>query len=188
MRRFFPYLVFGLFCLLFSTGLLLLHHIPARLFNQAMDLQIYGPFHLVENYDSTWFINDANNPAELLEPTNHIQSRPGLVLLVAGLQKLLSPLRNWLMPIFLRLKGENHQEDFFPYALFVLVNYLLLFLSFFIYLRFFRNGPSPNLLGIIFLGGLLVFNDVAKVFLLPPPIPNSLIFWCRCCVYMFSSR
>jgi hypothetical protein len=168
LKRSFPYFLFAAFCLSFTLGLLLFHHIPARLFSQAMDLTIYGPFHLVENYDSPWFINDANHPIELLEPNNYLQTRPGLVFLVAGLQKLLSPVRDGLMPFFLALNGTEHKDDFFPYALFVLVNYLLLLLSFSIYLCFFQRDIGFNVLGVTFLGGLLVFNDVIKVFLLTP--------------------
>ncbi len=168
MKRSFPYLIFALFGLFFTLGLLLFHHIPPRLFNQAMDFKIFGPFHIVENYDSTWFINDANHPAELLEPANLLQTRPGLIYLVAGLQKLLSPVRESLMPVLISLGGVKHKDDFFPYALFVLVNYLLLLLSFFVYLRFFKSDRGFNLLGVTFLGGLLVFNDVIKAFLLTP--------------------
>ena len=168
MKGTFPYLLFGAFCLFFTLGLLLFHHIPASLFDQAMDLKLFGPFHIVENYDSPWFINDANHPIELLEPRNIIQTRPGLVYLVAGLQKLLSPLRDHLMPFFLSLGNAKHKDDFFPYALFVLVNYLLLLLSFSIYLRCFQPDIGSNVLGVTFLGGLLVFNDVTKAFLLTP--------------------
>jgi hypothetical protein len=168
LKEAFPYLLFGVFCLFFTLGLLLFHHIPASLFDQAMDFKIFGPFHIVENYDSTWFISNANHPVALLEPKNLYQTRPGLVYLVAGLQKLLSPLRDRLMPFFLSLGSAKHKDDFFPYALFVLVNYLLLLLSFSIYLRFFQTDVGFNVLGVTFLGGLLVFNDVIKAFLLTP--------------------
>lgn len=168
LKRAVPYLLFGFFCLSFTLGMLLFHHVPAALSDQAIDLTIYGHFHVVLNYDSPEFIKDANHPAELLETKSLLQTRPGLILLVAGLQKLLSPIRDHIMPLFRASGGEIRREDFIPYSLFVMVNYLLLLLSFSTYLHFFRQDIGSNALGVAFLGGLFVFNDVIKAFLLTP--------------------
>lgn len=168
LKRFFPYVIFGILCLGFTLDLSLFHHIPHGYEKTAMDLTLYGHFHAVLNYDSPWFLKDAYQPIELLTPKNRLQTRPGLVLVVAGLAKIVSPLHSQIMRIFRASGGYIPKDYFIPYFLFVLMNFLILLLSFYSYLRLVPPANGPNLVGVSLIGCLLIFNDVIKAFLLTP--------------------
>ena len=167
-KKFYPYFLFGVFCLIFTLGLLIYHHIPRNYPDVAINFTIYGHFDAVINYDSPEFMKDAIHPTELLEKTALRQSRPGLILLVAGLYKLVSPFSSWIMPVFRATGTEIERDYYIPYALYVLTNFLFLLLSFFLFLKILARETHPIAFSVIYLSGLFVFNDVMKAFLLTP--------------------
>jgi hypothetical protein len=168
LKRFLPYIVFGTVCLGFALDLSRFHHIPHGYENVAMDLTLYGHFHAAINYDAVVFLKDAYQPFELLAHDNIEQDRPGMPLLVAGLQKPLSPFHAAIMPLFRASGKEIPKEYFIPYFLYVFVNFLLMLLAFFIYLQAVSHDQGFGLLGYTVVGCLFIFNDIVKTFLLTP--------------------
>jgi len=185
LKKILPYGLFGAFCLVFTFGLLIYHHIPRNYPDVAFNFTIYGHFTAVNNYDSPEFMKDAVHPTELLEKTALRQSRPGLILLVAGLDKLVSPFSRWIMPLF-RATGKEIETDYYiPYALFILTNYLFVFLSFFLFLKILAGDIPPVAFGAIYLSGMFVFNNVMKAFLLTPHMQIFNLLSPLVCLYTF---
>jgi hypothetical protein len=185
LKKILPYGLFGIFCLIFTLGLLIYHRLPRNYPDVAFNFTIYGHFDAVINYDSPEFMKDAIHPTELLEKTSLRQSRPGLILLVAGLDKLVSPFSSWIMPVF-RATGKEIETDYYiPYALFVLTNYLFVFLSFFLFLKILAGETLPVVFGAICLSGLFIFNDVMKAFLLTPHTQIFNLLSPLVCLYVY---
>jgi hypothetical protein len=185
-KKLWPYVMFGTFCFAFTLGLLLFHHIPDNYSEKkSFNYTLYAHYYAVLNYDSPEFLKDSTYPIELLEKTSIRQSRPGLILLVAGLNKVALPFRNSITHLFRASGTEIPKEEIVPYVLYVFLNYLFLFLSFFIFMRILLKDVSFVSFSVIFLGGLFVFNDLLKAFLLTPHTQIFNLLAPLVCLYTF---
>jgi 4-amino-4-deoxy-L-arabinose transferase-like glycosyltransferase len=166
---------------------MIFHHIPKGDTHEfGFEYTLYSNFVAVINYDSPEFLKDSVQPVELLEKTSLRQSRPGLILLVAGLNQLVpARLRDDIVHLFRAAGKEIPKDEIVPYVLYVLLNYLFLFLSFFLFLRMLYLDERSPVFGSIFLSSLFVFNDVTKAFLLTPHTQIFNILAPLVCLYGF---
>ncbi len=178
-RRYWLLLILGLAALM--VGLFVGPRVP----NDEQDAQcvtnvpLAGPFGISLNCDSSEFMRLARDPAALLEPQNRRQARPGLILVAAALAVPLSPLIILVEKLKVRAGGidptekglKNALAKYFPvYATYVILNVLILLLSF----DFFRRicarvaqikNCTAILVSVCF---LLAANDVVKAFVWSP--------------------
>jgi hypothetical protein len=181
----FPHIVFGLLGLAFASALLVFRQLPQEAPIPSLDFTLYGKLHLVLGYDSPEFMQDAHDPARLLEPRNIRQSRPGLILLAAGVERLLGQVDGQLMDPYHASGGTEPAERYLPYVAYIMLNFLLLGLSFFVFWHTLERSGSNDTLAAAFLGGLLIFNGVIKSFLWTPHTQLFNILAPLVCLYAF---
>lgn len=169
LKKIWPYGIFVGFCLIFTIWLMVFHHVTKDSpVIDGFNFTLYAHLYAVINYDSLQFMHDAAQPKALLERTNIRQSRPGLILLVAGLNKLAQPLRYPVDRLF-RASGKEIQEAYrLPYVLYVGLNYAFLLIAFWIYMQVLAQEAKLAMLAAVLLSSLFIFNNVIKAFLLTP--------------------
>lgn len=141
---------FGLLILIlfvFTYGLLNFHLIPEGYSDSelcAENFRLVADFWVVLNCDSYQFLRLAANPVGLLEPDTPIQSRPGTVLLVAPVLKLITPIRTEISNTIIlapdRLPPHWTIDTSFAYVTYVVLNFMIVILSIYLFISLVIKG------------------------------------------------
>ena len=146
---------------------------------KPINVYFKGPFGVSLDCDAPEFMDCANHLEYLLKDNSVRQSRPGIIFLANIVSLATKPLANRLMET-IKPQAPTATSDYryekaskeFPatYMAYVGINFCLLLLGLFIWIRLFGNNPSAIALPI----SLLVFlNPVVKMFFF---IPHTQMF------------
>ncbi|MBN2555180.1 MAG: hypothetical protein JXA97_04505 [Anaerolineales bacterium] len=157
---------------LFSVCLMLFHKIPDG-YNRhvcAENYQLLGPFWVVLNCDAREFMRGAEDLSNLLAPNYVRQSRPGAVVLANGIATILGPFLNGAENLLATTGRAFHgmlDRWLHQYLAFILINFLVVFLSFRLYLQQISKKRIFSIPAVA-IGSLLILNNIGKLFLLTP--------------------
>lgn len=164
----------------------------------VVNIHLPGPFGVSLNCDAQQFLRIASDFSAIYEPDSIRQSRPGLIYIASLLAKVFEPASTLA---YVALNPAAHHPDipqerlnlglrsFIPaYAAYLLINVTLMVGAFHLLWRTVRDvvgAQAASSYGVPGIGLLLIFNDVAKGFLISPHSQLFNIFVPVLCLWVF---
>lgn len=147
----------------------------------VVNIHLPGPFGVTLNCDTQTFLRVATNFDAIYAPDSLRQTRPGLILLGAALSYPFRPLAGVVhsilhpkadAPVVPSDRMKTGLLDFIPaYIAYTILNMVTVLIAFFLLWRVVACAAgevAASSIGVLTAGSLLIFNDIAKGYLLSP--------------------
>lgn len=153
------------------------------------EIGLAGPLRIILSCDSPDFMRYAEHPSLMLEEGNNRQSRPVFILAAAALERVLTPVADILQPLVPQHPGPTSRhadkvqlglKTLLPsFMAYELINVALVLGAFFYYMKCVAKyetlaGRSARIA--LYVGFLLIFNDVVRAFIWSPHVQMLNIF------------